>query len=257
MRSFLAIGRATRSLSRVSDDERNFRQPRFRRPPGACEILLVRHGESAPAVEGEAFPLVDGHGDPPLDPAGREQAERVADRLQHEDIAAIYVTTLQRTAQTAAPLAARLGIEPQVEPDLREVFLGDWEGGIFRKHVAEGHPLALKMFETQRWDAIPGAESSEALSERVRAGVERIAAAHPDQLVMVVAHGGVIGRILADACGATSGFAFVGTDNGAISRIVVTGDRWIIRGFNDTGHLDTLVTDDPVGGDGADTPVSA
>jgi probable phosphoglycerate mutase len=81
----------------------------------------------------------------------------------------------------------------------------------------------------------------------VRAGVTRIADAHPDQLVMVVAHGGVIGRILADASGATRGFAFVGSDNGAISRLVVAGDRWIIRGFNDTGHLDTMITDDPSG----------
>lgn len=232
---------------RVSDDERTYRQPRFRRPPGACEMLLVRHGESAPADESQPFPLVDGHGDPPLDPVGREQAERVADRLRHEHISAIYVTTLRRTAETAAPLAARLGIEPQVEGDLREVHLGEWEGGMFRKHVAEGHPLALKMFEEQRWDAIPGAESSEALSKRVRAGVTRIAEAHPDQLVVVVAHGGVIGRILADASGASRGFAFVGSDNGAISRIVVAGDRWIIRGFNDTGHLDTLVTEDPAG----------
>jgi len=246
----------------VSDDDApNYRQPRFARPPGACEMLLVRHGESAPATMDEPFPLVDGHGDPALDAVGRDQAERVADSLEREDIAAIYVTTLRRTAETAAPLAARLGLEPRVEPDLREVFLGEWEGGLFRKHVAEGHPAALKMFEEQRWDAIPGGESTASLSKRVEEGVTRIAAAHPDQLVVVVAHGGVIGRILADASGAARGFAFVGSDNGAISRLVVDGDRWIIRGFNDTGHLDTLVTEDPTGEDpasaGAGTPVSA
>ena len=64
---------------------------------------------------GEDFALVDGHGDPPLDPIGHQQAERVAERLAGEDIAAIYVTSLQRTVQTAAPLAARLGLEPIVE----------------------------------------------------------------------------------------------------------------------------------------------
>src|SRR5688572_7531265 len=131
------------------------RQLRFARPPGACELLLVRHGESAAAVEGESFPLVDGHGDPPLHPEGHRQAAAVADRLQHEDISAIYVTTLQRTAQTAAPLAEKLGIAPVVEPDLREVHLGEWEGGVFRKHVAEGHPIALEMRLQQRWDVIP------------------------------------------------------------------------------------------------------
>jgi probable phosphoglycerate mutase len=231
----------------------SYRQNRFQRPPGACELLLVRHGESAPATEDNPFPLVDGHGDPPLAPGGRDQADRLADRLEHEDIAAIYVTTLRRTAETAAPLAARLGLDLRVEPDLREVFLGEWEGGIFRKHVAEGHPLALKMFEEQRWDVIPGGEAADVFATRVRGGVERIARAHPDQLVMAVAHGGVIGRILAEASGATRGFAFVGSDNGAISRIVVTGDRWIVRGFNDVGHLspETSLADEvPTGGAG-------
>src|SRR5688500_10576509 len=105
------------------------RQHRYRVPPGATEVLLVRHGESAPADPDKPFPLVDGHGDPPLDPVGEEEAERLANRLAGERIDAIYVTSLCRTAQTAAPLAKRLGIEPRVEPDLREVFLGEWEGG--------------------------------------------------------------------------------------------------------------------------------
>ena len=46
-------------------------------------------------------------------------------------------------------------------PDLREVHLGEWEGGSFRKHVADGHPLALKMRAEQRWDVIPGAEPAD------------------------------------------------------------------------------------------------
>src|SRR3954471_25011451 len=108
------------------------RQARFRRPPGATEIFLVRHGESEPAVEGSAFPLVDGHGDPALAPEGRAQAERVADQLGDETFSAIYVTTLRRTHETAAPLAARVGMDPVVEADLREVHLGDWEGELFR-----------------------------------------------------------------------------------------------------------------------------
>ncbi|MGH9260644.1 MAG: histidine phosphatase family protein, partial [Acidimicrobiales bacterium] len=194
-----------------------------------------------PAREGEPFPLVDGHGDPPLDPVGRDQAERVADRQEHEPITAIYVSTLRRTAETAAPLAARLGLEPRVEPDLREVYLGEWEGGTFRKHVAEGPPVAQRMYAEQRWDVIPGAEPGDSFAARVRGAVTRIAAAHPDQVVAVVSHGGVIGQILALAAG-TTGFAFVGSDNAAISHLVVTDDRWIIRRFNDTAHLGLAFT---------------
>lgn len=214
---------------------REYRQLRFTRPAGACELLLVRHGESIPARDDEPFPLVDGHGDPQLDPNGHIQANHVADRLAGEDVGAIYVSTLQRTAQTAAPLAARLGIEPTVEPDLREVFLGDWEGS-FRRHVAEGHPVAQKMFTEQRWDVIPNAEPADEFAARVEGAITRIAGAHPDQMVVVVTHGGVIGQILAMATGARA-FAFTGSDNGAISHLVVTGDQWILRCYNDTGHL--------------------
>lgn len=223
------------SVARMSE-VREYRQHRFRRPPGACELLIVRHGESAPERADQPFPQVDGQGDPALAPAGREQAYRVAERLEHEDVEAIYVTPLQRTAQTAAPLAARLGLEPKVEPDLREVFLGEWEGS-FRRNLAEGHPTAARMMREGRWDVIPGAEADADFAARVRRGVDRIAAAHPDQCVVVVVHGGVIGRILAEAAGSANTFAFVGADNGSVSHLVVTPDRWIIRRYNDTAHL--------------------
>ena len=228
-------------------DTQQYRQSRFTRPPGACEIILVRHGESQPADPGRPFPLVDGHGDPPLhEPDGVEQAEAAGRRLieSGEDFAAVYVTTLQRTRQTAQPLLDHLGVEPIVEPDLREVHLGEWEGGEFRKRAAEADPLILQMWEEQRWDVIPGAEDATAFSTRVRGAIERIAAAHPDQTVAVFSHGGVIGEILAQASGAR-GFAFTGSDNCGISHIVVARDRWFVRAYNDTGHLGPRFTIDP------------
>jgi 2,3-bisphosphoglycerate-dependent phosphoglycerate mutase len=214
-----------------------YRQPRFEAPPGATELLLVRHGESAPARRDQPFPLVDGHADPELAPEGREQAERVADRLSLAKIDHIYVTTLRRTVQTAAPLVERLGVTPSVEPGLREVFLGEWEGGLFRQKVAENGEIAQRLWSEQRWDVIPGAEPADEFAARVRAAVERLAAAHPDQTIAVFTHGGVIGQVLALAARSRS-FAFIGADNGSISHIVITDRGWIVRRFNDTAHLD-------------------
>jgi len=218
---------------------KEYRQHRFRPPPGAAELVLVRHGESAPWREGDSVPFVDGHGDPPLSPEGRWQAERVGERLGHENIDAIYVSTLTRTAQTAAPLAARLGIAPVVEPDLREVHLGDWEGGLFRAHASEGHPAYVQSLTEERWELIPGAERDVDFARRTRAAVARIADAHPDERVALFVHGGVIGTLLAHAT-RSRGFAFIGADNASISHLVVAGERWILRRFNDTGHLDEL-----------------
>ncbi|HEY3681649.1 MAG TPA: histidine phosphatase family protein [Streptosporangiaceae bacterium] len=218
-----------------------YRQARFTPPDGATELLIIRHGESQPANPDSPFPLVDGQGDPELAPEGRAQAERVADRLADAGIQAVYVTNLRRTAQTAAPLAARLGLEPQVERDLREVHLGAWEGGLLRKKAAENDPIAVRMRAEERWDVIPGAESMDALAARVRAAVGRLAAANAGRRIAVVSHGGTIAAIFAQAAKSRP-FAFQGADNASISHIVVTGDRWVIRCFNDTTHLTPAFT---------------
>jgi len=216
-----------------------FAQRRYEAPPDATDLLLVRHGASAPYIDGQPFDLLDGHGDPPLSADGVAQAELVCARLAASGVAGIYVSTLRRTADTAAPLAARLGLAVGVDEDLREVHLGEWEGGVFRKNVADGHPIAVRMLAEERWDVIPGAETSQALATRVRAVIERIAHAHPGQRVAAFTHGGVIGQALALASGSRP-FAFLGAENTSISRLVVSRDRWIVRGFNDTAHLDLV-----------------
>jgi probable phosphoglycerate mutase len=213
-----------------------FRQHRFTPPPGSTTVLLVRHGESAPAHPERPFPMRDGHGDPELDPFGRRQAELLADRLQHERIDAIYVTTLRRTHETAQPLAERLGLTPTVEPDLREVFLGDWEGGRFRERAASGDPVFQAVFEQERWDVIPGAERHEDFDERVWRGFQRIAANHVDGRIVAVAHGGVIGHLLHRVTGSRR-FAFAGADNASISEVVVSAERIVLRRYNDVSHL--------------------
>ncbi len=214
-----------------------FRQHRFQPPPGASELLLVRHGQSEAYVDGRPFQLVGGQGDPPLSPEGAGQAQRVCARLAAEGgVDAIYVSNLRRTAQTAAPLAEQLGLDPKADPDLREVHLGDWEGGLFRKMVATGDPVSLRMLAEERWDVIPGAEPSAEFTARIRGVLERLAGAHPGQRVAVFTHGGVIGEALAQATSSRP-FAFTGADNASISRLVVTAERWIVRGYNDTAHL--------------------
>jgi probable phosphoglycerate mutase len=213
-----------------------FRQERFALPQGATHVYLVRHGESAPLREGEPQPLVGGHGDPPLDPVGHDQALLIAGRMARLPLRAIYVSSLQRTSQTAAPLAEKTGLVPVVEPDLREVFLGQWEGGLYRVRAAENHPDWQRVQQEQTWDVIPGAEKSVDLAARVGGAVSRIAARHPDQRVAVFAHGGVIGMLAAIATGGRM-FAFSGSDNGSITQLVVHGDHWRLRRFNDTNHL--------------------
>jgi 2,3-bisphosphoglycerate-dependent phosphoglycerate mutase len=201
-------------------------------------VVLVRHGASAAAVPGRRFPLVLGRGDPPLSERGTEQAEAVAERLARETIDALFVTPLQRTAQTAAPLARRTGLEPAAVEELCEVCLGEWEGGEFRIRMAQGDPIATRLVAEERWDLIPGAESPSELEARVRTGIEAIVAATgPGRAAAAVVHGGIIGEACRQATGSRP-FAFIHADNCSITRLVVLGDgRWLVRSFNDTAHL--------------------
>ena len=228
--------RSVADQDETPEGETTYKQRPYLPPEGATEILLIRHGASAAFRPGRPFDLVDGQSDPDLAPEGREQAELLAGRLGGERIDAIYVTTLRRTVQTAEPLARRLGLEPIVERDMREVHLGEWEGGIFRVKFAENDPVARRVHEEERWDVIPGAEPAEPFRARLRAAVDRIAAAHPNGRVAVFSHGAAIGQILADAAGSRP-FAFVAPDNCSISRLVVLNGIWSVRGYNDIAHL--------------------
>jgi probable phosphoglycerate mutase len=213
-------------------------QEDYSRPERSIEIVLVRHGASEAAVEDEPFELLEGQADPALSEAGERQAQAVAAHLAGEPLRGLFVTPLRRTAQTAAPLASATGLEPVCVPELREVHLGELDGGAFRIAVRRGDPRVDEVFAQQRWDVIPGAETMEAFAERTRAGIDRIIAGlQPGETAAAVVHGGVIGELCRQASGSRP-FAFVHADNGSLTRIVVLPDgrRWV-RTFNESAHL--------------------
>ena len=229
------------NLQSIMTEKKSYPQHRYFKPPGATDILLVRHGQSGAATLEDPFDLVDGQGDPELSEEGRRQALRLDERLSNEPIDAIYVTNMRRTAETAAPLARRLKLTPGLEKDLREVHLGEWEGGLFRIKAAEPDPLYLELLRQQDWGVIPGAESGDQLNSRIQVAMKRIVRAHPDQTVMIVSHGGVISQILSQVT-ASRAFAFNSVDNASISHIVAEGKQLILRRFNDTSHLSSTFT---------------
>ncbi len=211
----------------------------FSLPPGATQVVLVRHGATQPAVEGIPFDDIDGQGDPDLAAEGIAQAAAVGARLAVEipAPAAVYVSSMRRTAQTAAPYLAAIGMEARVEPDLREVHLGEWEFGAYRHRVAGGDPIAREMFKQERWDVIPGGEPAEAFAARAIGAIGRIAASHVGATVVAFAHGAIIGELARQATG-SRGFAFIGGENTGVSRFIVGPAPFFrLRSFNDTSHL--------------------
>jgi probable phosphoglycerate mutase len=209
--------------------QRNFQRP-FSLPPGATEVVLIRHGSAQHSTPDQPLELIQGQSDPALTELGRDQALAVAERLSAATPEAIFVTPLRRTQETARPLAERLGIEPVVLPELRE--------GQLNHRASSGDSLTRDVFAAERWDVIPNAEPMEDFAARVRRGMELlIEAAGPDGTTLAIVHGGVISEVCRQVTGATP-FAFLYAENGSLTRLMcLPSGNWTLLAFNDTAHL--------------------
>ena len=161
----------------------------------ATTILLVRHGETDWNREGR----FQGHADPPLNELGREQAADLAERLAGDGIAAVYTSDLRRAAETAAIVAARLGLPVSAHAGLREIDVGEFQG-LTRAEIDERWPDARARFAQRGYGWSQG-ETLDELSARVVASLLAIAVRHPGERIVAVGHGGTVRAGLASADG--------------------------------------------------------
>ncbi len=161
------------------------------------KFILIRHGQSM----GNLHRRFLGHTDLPLTDKGRAQAAAVAEYLKDEQIDAIYSSDLMRAYQTAEPVAASHGLTITTDTDLREIFAGEWEDDTF-VHIHEVWGREFTIFRSDIGHSCPpNGESALAVGERVYACLTRIAAAHPDQTVLIATHATAIGMFTATALG--------------------------------------------------------
>ena len=158
-------------------------------------ILLARHGES----DWNRDQRWQGHADRPLTDLGREQARALADRLAATELDAFYSSDLERARETAAIVAEPHQLPVKELPDLREVDVGSWSG-LTRAEAEERFPNAFRRW-TEGGEGWDDGETYEQLSERVVGAVLAIAARHPRDRVLLVAHGGSIRAVHAAALG--------------------------------------------------------
>ena len=158
-------------------------------------ILLARHGES----DWNRDRRWQGHADRPLTNLGREQARALADRLAATELDAVYSSDLERARETAAIVAEPHQLPVKELPDLREVDVGSWSG-LTRAEAEERFPNAFRCW-AEGGDGWDDGETYEQLSERVVGAVLAIAARHPRERVLLVAHGGSIRAVHAAALG--------------------------------------------------------
>lgn len=192
------------------------------------ELLLVRH---ALPVRLEA---VGAAADPQLAPEGRAQAAALAERWA-DRVDTVWTSPMLRARETAAPLAAALGVEPTVDDDLAEM-----------DRDAEAYiPLEELRNDPAAWaeavDAWVGPEGEALRAEfraRVGAAIGRVVAAHRGQRVAVVCHGGVINAALADVLRLPDALFFEPAYT-SVSRVLAnaTGATQLLS-VNETWHWD-------------------
>jgi len=202
------------------------------------ELILIRHAEPAePAEPGAIGRSPEDEHDPPLGARGRAQAEAVAARLLAWPIHRILSSPARRARETAAPLAAQLGLEPVLEPRLRDV------GGttpayrsIERDRREDPARYRARLAAYRREDGLA------AIAGRVNAALDEWIARHPGERVVAFCHGSVVNVFAASVLGLADA-AFLEAASASVHRfrIARSGLRSVVC-LNETAHLGPLET---------------
>jgi probable phosphoglycerate mutase len=191
---------------------------------GGLRLALVRHGETAANVARALDTRPPGA---PLNERGLAQAQALAERLTTDPvvgtITAVHASTATRARQTAAPVAAELGLDVVVVDGVHEIFVGDLEN--------RSDAPARERFEDvyAAWtrgdlDArLPGGESARDLRERFTAAVARVVEGASGTVVLV-SHGGAIRLGAAALLGDTAETAYL--VNTGVVVLEANGSGW-------------------------------
>jgi broad specificity phosphatase PhoE len=208
-------------------------------------IIIVRHGEVAGnAGDKKAFV---GWGDLELNERGLRQTEVVGQYLQNETIDAVYSSDLQRARITAESIAAPHNLAVQVDPDLREVNYGDWEG-LSEAELLEQYGEQWKARQNDPWNvAAIGGENHAQMWARFLPKWNALVEKHDGQTAVLVGHNGLIRILLCHLLGAPfSSFKRIHVNNCSVTRVEIeagSGDapQILIKGINQTSHLQHIL----------------
>jgi probable phosphoglycerate mutase len=171
-----------------------------------------------------------------LNDRGKDQAQQLAERLAGHPIRAIYASPLERAQETAAPLAEKLGLPVETSAGIGEVDFGEWTGQKLEElaktpewRVVQGRPSAMRF---------PAGESIWEMQYRVVDEIERLARAHPHEMIVLVSHADVIKSALAHYLGLhLDQFQRLMIGAASLSTLVFGPMGGMVVTLNDTAHL--------------------
>jgi probable phosphoglycerate mutase len=207
----------------------------------ATRLIAVRHGETAWNLDAR----LQGHLDIELNEKGLWQARRVAQALAHEPIAAIYSSDLARAWQTAQEIARGHALPVNAEVRLRERAFGHFEGRTFLD-IERELPEQARLWRTRDPEFAPeGGESLLQFRARVTEAVAELAGRHVGELLLLVAHGGVMDLLYRAATGQELQAPRTWQlGNASINRMLWTEQGLTLVGWSDDTHLDDGALDE-------------
>ena len=199
------------------------------------KLIWVRHGET---LWNEQFRL-QGLSDVKLNEKGHWQARRLADVLSKQQFSQIFVSPLCRAREFAAPLAAGIGIQPQVCDDLREISFGRWEGLRYAEMDAATQKLYLSWCNNPAAFTPPAGEAIQDVRARVANFMLKITKTlGAEETAVIITHGGII-RVavtLALQMPITAAGKLL-IDNASLTTMYFYASSWYLNKLNDTAHL--------------------
>jgi broad specificity phosphatase PhoE len=182
-------------------------------------LLLVRHGETAPNVEGRLL----GRADPPLTPLGERQAAMLAESLPRPDL--VIASPLRRAHATAAAF----GVAVEIDERWIELDYGSLDG----TPIESLDPAAWDRWRSDVGYSPGGGETLAALGERVRAACTELATLANDHVVLVVTHVSPVKAALAWALGVGDEIAWrLFVEDAGVARVDFGSHGPVVRWFN-------------------------
>jgi len=195
------------------------------------ELFVCRHGQTEHNDNG----IVQGQMDSRINERGREQAEKLRDRLEGEDVSKIYSSSMTRAIETAEIVAEPHNLDIEESELLKEVARAKFEGESFNDLIEE---ISGSETEDYLWKP-EGGESLEELKERGAKFLNDIKEKHREETVVVVSHGGTISSTLLGILGHSAKNSYrIKQENCCINKLTWTPEKgWGINSVNDTAHI--------------------
>ncbi len=210
----------------------------------ALKLYFLRHGQTS-FSRANAF---CGSGlDPELTEDGAAMAQAFADFHAATPWQAVFCSPLQRAVLTATPLCQKLGIAPELRPQLREIGYGEWEGQSVESVSREWHDDYIRWSADPAWNAPTGGETGTAIARRVLETVVEAQQRWSDGNVLLVSHKATIRIALCSLLGIDVGRfrERLGCPVGSASVVEFGAHGPLLQSLADRTHLSQQLRDLP------------